>query len=115
MRLIGERRGNGEDIPREREVEKKCLFERLVFRTRPEMGEINCREVRGEPLRLALAILENGADALHRYRHSLRGIWTGWPLDGWKRLFPPKDGPRIYLEGASLEKKIPSLLAARTG
>jgi hypothetical protein len=69
-----EARENGEDIPREREVEKKYLFERLVFRTRPEMGEINCREVRGEPLRLALAILENGADALHRYRHSLRGI-----------------------------------------
>ena len=29
-----EARENGEDIPREREVEKKYLFERLVFRTR---------------------------------------------------------------------------------
>lgn len=52
-----EARENGEYIPREREVEKKCLFERLVFRTRPEMGEINCRKFVGA-LRLALAILE---------------------------------------------------------
>lgn len=114
-RIGMEARENGEYIPREREVEKKCLFERLVFRTRPEMGEINCREVRGEPLRLALAILENGADALHRYRHSLRGIWTGWPLDGWKRLFPPKDGPRIYLEGASLGKENPVPACGKDG
>lgn len=104
-RIGMEARENGEDIPREREVEKKCLFERLVFRTRPEMGEIHCREVHGEPLRLALAILENGADALHGSWHSLRGIWTGWPLDGRKRLFPPKNGPSIYLGRAPLWKR----------
>ncbi len=94
-RIGMEARENGEDIPRKRE--EKCLFERLVFRTRPEMGEINCREVHGEPLRLALAILENGADALHRYRHSVRGIWNRMAAGRAETAFSSKKRSKLSI------------------